>query len=266
MSTVGFGHGGFNRGGYGGNVPTFNSVTGPLTGGAPYSLDYYLSLITSEHNRKPKFMATVAAAVQPFVDLQATFASMLGIFTPNGAGDQLDKLGGWVGVTRNLATPINGETTLADPDFQTLIRLAIAENHWDGTIPGAYTIWNSVFGGAGGYNTGGYNQGGYGANSGIGLLIGDNQDMTMDVVFTGAIQSVVTVALLSGGYFNLRPAGVRITGFYQPSVPDQPIFGFDCQGATVAGFDTGNWMEPLAALNLNAGYNDGGYGAGGYGS
>jgi hypothetical protein len=244
----GYGEGGYGQGGYGGGVPTFPNNTLPLTNGAPYPLDYYLSLITSEHNRKPKFMATVAAAVQPFVDLQATFAMMLGIFTPNGAGDQLDKLGAWVGVTRNLVMPINGVTTLADPDFQTLIKLAIAQNHWDGTVPGAYTLWNSVFGGAGGYNQGGYNQGGYGVGggNGIGLLIGDNQDMTMDVVFTGAIQSVVTRALLSGGFFGLRPAGVRITGFYQPSVPDEPIFGFDAQNATVAGFDTGNWMEPLS--------------------
>lgn len=216
----------------------------PLQGGAPYPLEYYLGLIPSLHNKKPKFMATVAAAVQPFVDLQATLASMIGIFTPNAAGDQLDKVGAWAGVSRNLAQPINGQTTLADPDFQTLIRLAIAENHWDGTVPGAYTIWNSVFGGGGGYNQGGYGQGGYGGG-GIGLLIGDNQDMTMDVVFTGAIQSIVTKALLAGGYFNLRPAGVRITGFYQPSVVDEPIFGFDAENATVSGWDTGNWMEPL---------------------
>ena len=102
----------------------------PLTDGAPYPLQYYLDRITSEHNRHPKFMATVAAAVQPFVDLQATFAAMIGIFNPNGVGDQLDKLGQWVGVTRDLVTPINGETTLGDTDFQTLIKLAKSGNMW----------------------------------------------------------------------------------------------------------------------------------------
>lgn len=213
---------------------------------APYPLQYYLNLITSEHNRKPKFMATVAAAVQPFVDLQATFAQMIGIFNTSGVGDQLDKLGAWVGVSRNLTQPISGQTTLSDPDFQTLIKLAVAENHWDGTVPGAYTVWNSVFGTADGYGDGGYDDGGYGDGGiSIGLLIGDNQDMTMDVVFTGTI-GVVTQAILSGGYFGLRPAGVRITGFYQPTNPDAPIFGFDAENYTVSGFDTGYWMEPIA--------------------
>jgi hypothetical protein len=200
----------------------------PLTNGAPYPLQYYLDRVTSEHNTKTKFMATVAAAVQPFVDLQATFAAMIGIFNPNGAGDQLDKLGQWVGVTRDLVTPINGETTLGDSDFQTLIKLAIAQNHWDGTIPGAYTLWNSIF-----------------ASQGIGLLIGDNQDMTMDVVFTG-VQGVVTEAILGGGFFGLRPAGVRITGFFQPGEADQPIFGLDAENSTVSGLDVGFWMEPLS--------------------
>jgi hypothetical protein len=195
---------------------------------APYTLEYYLGLITSEHNQKPKFMATVAAAVQPFVDLQLTLAAMIGIFTPDSVGDQLDKVGLWVGANRNLSVPIDGITVLEDADFQTLIKLTIAENHWDGTVPGAYAIWNSVF-----------------ASSGIGILIQDNQDMTMFVVFTGTIESIVTKALLAGGYFNLRPAGVLITGFFEPSVPDAPVFGFGVQNSAVAGFGTGCWIKPL---------------------
>jgi hypothetical protein len=202
----------------------------PLTDGAPYPLQYYLNLVTSEHSKKPKFMATVAAAVQPFVDLQATFAAMIGIFNPNGVGDQLDKFGQWVGVTRDLVTPINGETTLGDSDFQTLIKLAIAQNHWDGTIPGAYNLWNAIFG-----------------PQGIGILIQDYQDMTMLIVFTGGVESVVTKALLSGGFFGLRPAGVMILGFFQPSVPDAPVFGFGAQNSTVSGFGTGAWIEPLVS-------------------
>src|ERR1700734_4114019 len=144
----------------------------------PPTLDAYLALITSEHNQKPKFMATVAAEIQPFVDIQATLYSMIGIFTPNSVGDQLDKVGVWVGANRSVANPsVSGLTVLSDDSFQTLIKLTIAMNGWDGTVPGAYSIFNSVF-----------------ASDGLSLLIQDNQDMTMFVVIVGTL-NVVAQAL-----------------------------------------------------------------------
>lgn len=219
----------------------------------PPTIDSYLSLITSEHNQKPKFMATVAAECQPFVDLQATLYSLIGIFNPNSIGDQLDKVGVWVGANRNLTTPLTGVfftwgseglgwgegtwlgpddsesglTVLPDDSFQILVKLIIAMNNWDGTIPGAYSIWDSVMG------------------EEFGILIQDNQDMTMLVVFTGLIESVVTKALIVGGFFNLRPAGVRITEFAQPSIPDTPVFGWGVENSTISGWGTGCWIEPL---------------------
>jgi hypothetical protein len=216
---------------------------GALVSGAPYPLTYYLSQIPSPNNLQPDFMATVALEVQPFVDLQVTLASMLGIFTPNSVGDQLDKVGVWVGASRDLTSPINGITTLADPDFQTLIKLVIAENNWDGTVPGAYNVWNSVFGG-GSFGAGQFGSGGFGGGgTGIGLLITDYQDMTMAVLFTGTI-SAITAALITE-FFNLRPAGVRIIGFFQPSVANAPVFGLDIENATIAGLDVGAWAVPL---------------------
>lgn len=220
----------------------------------PPTLDQYLALITSEHRDKPKFMATVTAEIQPFVDLMTTLCAMIGIFNPNAVGDQLDKLGARIGASRNLATPISnayftwgntnlgwgagtwlgpnddpaGLTVLPDDAFQVLIKLVIAMNNWDGTVPGAYTIWNTVMG------------------SQYGLLYQDNQDDTILIVFTGLIESLVVKALITGGYFNIIPAGVRVTEFAQPSIPNTPVFGWGANNSTVGGWGTGCWIEPLS--------------------
>ncbi len=219
----------------------------------PPTLETYLALITSEHRDKPKFLATVTARIQPYVDLMATLYAMIGIFNPDAAGDQLDKLGVWVGAKRNLVTPLEdvyftwgaeglgwgqgtwlgpdddpaGLTVLPDDSYQVLLKLVIAMNNWDGTIPGAYSIWNSVMG------------------TDFGILIQDNQDGTMLIVFTGLIESVITKALITGGYFNLVPAGVRITEFAKPSIPDTPVFGWGPETDVVKGWGTGCWIEPL---------------------
>lgn len=219
------------------------------------TLEYYLGLIPPEHRDKPKFVATVSARVQPYVDLMATLGSMIGIFNPDGEGDQLDKLGPWVGASRVLTTPLPnvfftwgtdglgwgqgtwlgpdddpsvGLASLPDDSFQILLKLIIAMNNWDGTIPGAYSIWNSVMG------------------TQYGILIQDNQDMTMLIVFTGLISSIVTKALITGGYFNLVPAAVRIVEFAQPSIANTPVFGWGANNSTVGGWGTGCWIAPLS--------------------
>jgi len=198
----------------------------------PNPLSYYLGLITSQHNQKPNFMATVAAEVQPFVDLQATLFSLLGIFNVNTAtGDRLDKVGVWVGASRYLNEPVgpNNITVLQDSDYRTLLQAVIAANNWDGTVPGMYSIWAQVF-----------------AGQTYEVLIQDNQDMTMFVVILATTFSVVVLALLTNGYFDLRPAGVMMLGYYQPSVSGQPVFGFGAENSQISGWGTGVWIEPLA--------------------
>ncbi|KAA6459618.1 DUF2612 domain-containing protein [Acidobacteria bacterium AB60] len=220
---------------------------------APPTLQDYLNLVTSQHRDKPKFMAKVAEEIQPLVDIMATLFSMIGRFTPNATGNDLDMVGTRVGTSRNLEAALTGVyftwgnggpgwgagtmisptdspsglTVLPDDAFQTLIKLTIAQNNWDGTIPGAYAVWNAVMG------------------SGFPILIQDNQDMTMLVVFPAGIQSVVVKALLADGYFNMRPAGVRVSGFAQPSIPNNPIFGFGTSTPYIAGWGTGCFIEPI---------------------
>jgi hypothetical protein len=215
----------------------------------------YTSLITSEHQSAPQFMAMVSVLAQWAVDRRTLLASIQALYDIDTAvGQQLDRVGEWVGISRNLSLPLTGvyfslDTTglgfdqgtwkgpfdpstglvsLPDDQYRILLYATIAANNWDGSVPSAYVAWNTIF-----------------APLGYTILIADNQDMTMNVALVGPTPDAVTLALFTGGYLNLRPAGVGITNYYLPSVPGSPVFGFDVGNAAIAGFDSGGWVRAL---------------------
>jgi hypothetical protein len=77
------------------------------------------------------------------------------------------------------------------------------------------------------------------------ILIGDQQDMSMFFVFINPALSTLVLALITGGYFDLRPAGVLMRGYFKPSIPGTPVFGWGIENATVAGWGHGAWVAPL---------------------
>jgi hypothetical protein len=112
--------------------------------------------------------------------------------------------------------------SLPDDAYRTLLRARIASNHWDGTIPGAYAIWNELF-----------------AGTGLGILIGDGGDMTMLYALTGPVPDAVTLALFIGGYLTLKPATIGVSNYMTPSVPNAPYFGIGLENAAIGGLDVG---------------------------
>lgn len=212
----------------------------------------YLNLITSEHQDKPDFAATISASVAPMTQVQALMASMIPIFDVDSAvGDQLDIIGKWVGVSRNVKIPIGGVfftwdgssslgwdfgvwqdptnptsiTVLPDDSYRILVKARIASNHWDGTTEGAYTIWSIVF-------------------PNITLLIQDNQNMSMNIIIVGTVLDSLTLALLTGGYLPLKPEGVHINSYIVP-LDTNPLFGWDIENAYLQGWDEGSWGVEL---------------------
>ncbi|CAJ0701530.1 hypothetical protein LMG19089_02862 [Ralstonia edaphis] len=209
----------------------------------------YTALITTEHADKPKFMAMMAIVAQCFADQINVAQSIPAAFDLDQAvGVQLDAVGLWAGIKRQVKTPLSvyfsldtsglgfdqgnwqgpfdpstGLTSLDDGTFRTLIRAKIAANSWDGTIPGAAAAYANLFNGSGSY-----------------IFIQDNQDMTMTVGVSGAIPSALLRALFSGGYLPLKPEGVR-ANYLVPSANNTPLFGFDVQNQYIGGFDTGSW-------------------------
>ena len=214
------------------------------------SVASWLALVTSEHASKPNFMAMLSVTLQPVADNIAILQSIPTAYDVDFAvGEQLDTVGEWVGITRNISTPLTGVffswdvvglgwgegnwissinasqlTQLPDPQYRTLLYAKIAANHWDGTIPGAYKVFDTIFEG-----------------TGFGVLIQDLQGMHMSMALTGPVPDAVTQALFTGGYFNLKPAGVRIDKYYLPPVDNVPYFGFGVSSPFIAGWGIGYW-------------------------
>lgn len=212
----------------------------------------YLDLITSEYTEQPNFTAMVSFLVAVPVQVQTLMASMVPIFDVDVAiGDQLDILGQWVGVSRNISIPIDGVyfswdgdftvgwdfgtwqpdlaptsiTSLPDDAYRTLIKTKIAANSWDGTTDGAYAIWDSIF-------------------TDITILIQDNQNMTYDLAIVGGIIDSLTLALITGGYISLKPEGVRIDAYYV-SIDSNPVFAWDLDAPLLQGWDIGSWVREI---------------------
>lgn len=210
----------------------------------------YLNLITSEYRKQPNFTSMVEQLVSLPVRVQELLASMVSLFDVDVAvGDQLDIIGKWVGISRNVSIPIDGVyfswdavytqgwdygvwqpsnlpanvTSLPDDVYRTMIRAKIAANRWDGTTDGAYEIWEDVF-------------------TTITILIKDNQNMTYELGFVGGIIDSLTLALITGGYLPLRPEGVRIIGYFIP-VDDGPLFAWDTDTDLLKGWDEGSWVR-----------------------
>lgn len=214
----------------------------------------YVNLITSSWNQKPNFVAMVNAVTAVPVQVQSLLTSMIPIFDLSlpPVGNQLDIIGQWVGVSRNIPIPISGVffswdgtdftlgwnygtwqpstaptevTSLPDDAYLTLIRARIAANGWDGTINGAYAIWDSIF-------------------PQFVILIQDNQNMSYGLAIVGGIVDSLTLALLTGGQLPLRPEGVEITEYYV-SVDTNPAFAWDIAtpSALLSGWNEGSWLR-----------------------
>lgn len=180
----------------------------------------WTALVTSEHADKPKFMATLETTLQPLADMRDMILGLPAAFDLDAAvGAQLDAVGLWVGVSRVLSLEISNvyfsfdtdglgwdqgswwapgdpSTTLVslpDDAFRTFIRARIGANHWDGTIPGAYAAWDSLF-----------------AGTAFSVLIEDLGAMKMNQILIGGTPDVVTTTLFESGELDLAPAGVRV--------------------------------------------------------
>lgn len=130
----------------------------------------YSTLVTSEHNQQPNYMALVRLLANPFSDIAALVDSFPGLYDLDAAlGTQLDATGKWIGQGRQvtgilapgffgysddssalgfgelgqpnvggrfieLSDPTTASAILSDPEFRQLLRARILQNQWNGTV------------------------------------------------------------------------------------------------------------------------------------
>lgn len=209
----------------------------------------YTQLITSEH-KKPKFIALVNKLTNAMNSNAQLLTNLMNTtFDVDSAqGQQLDYIGQWVGLSRFINPAINsvffswddpnygwdigywqdqystnGITSLPDPEYRAILKAKIGMNAWDGDIPDALFLLQSTL-----------------PNNGF--FIQDNQDMSMTMGVTGTIPPLIQ-ALITRGYFDLRPAGVSIS--HQTSTT---FFGWDTNTGNISGWDTGSWGVTIPLL------------------
>jgi hypothetical protein len=218
----------------------------------------YLDEVTSEHQDKPKFMATVETTVQPIADTMWLEQNYYLFYDLDYAvGKNLDAVGMWVGRDRYLPVPItayfswdtdnlgwdqavwkrdfdpdSGFVTLPDELYRLLLRSVILANHWDGTIPGAYEVWKPIWSQCPGYT----------------FVIQDYEDGSMAYGLIGpAPPDQIMLGYFTFGEIDTKPAGVELDHFvpsmYPAGVGGTPVFGFDSMTPNCAGWDVGAWAD-----------------------
>ena len=185
-------------------------------------LDNYLKLITSQHRDKPKYMAMVTVLLRPSDDIFALAATMDDEFDVMLAtGVQEDVVGTLVGANRTLNfQPDKGlDPVLDNAAYRMLLQAKIAQNMWKGGIMDLRDLWTTIFG--------------------DGIILQDNQNMTIDVVVIGNSFDQIVRNMIQKGLIVPKPQSVKLTTYFS----DQQVFGYDMETNTIRGYDEANWIE-----------------------
>lgn len=223
----------------------------------------YQNLITSQHANKSKFLASVAASLQPLVDMQNLLLGIPALYDVDQAiGVQLDSVGLWVGVSRYVAvplaaffswgivglgwgeaiwhqplTPVTDLHRLDDATYRLLIKARIISNNWDGTIAGAYPALAVLFSGS--------------STPGTVLTIVDNMNMTMTLTIGGQPPGALFTALIEAGELGLKPVAVRVN-YVNAST------NLNDDGGVLALVDPSSWPASPSGLAAGAFWSNGG--------
>lgn len=205
-------------------------------------MDEYLGLVTSQHRVHEKFMRTVTALLTPSDDIFALAIELDDEFDIDHAtGVQEDVLGEFVGAERTLPyQPRKGiSPELDNAAYRKLLLAKIAKNQWKGGIYDIKELWNALFG--------------------KGIIIQDNQDMSIDVLAIG-VNDQITKEMVQQGLIVPKPQGVRVNYYFA----DHAVFGYDIETDTIKGYDHADWTNALPDVSFAYDVEDPASGMSGY--
>lgn len=203
-------------------------------------MNKYTNLIPSEYQTSTKFLKLVELLTS-VLESNTNLLNRHDLYDVDiCTGFELDYIGYWVGLSRNLNSPITGTLfsfddsglgfdrgyfqeqysptgilRLPDDLLRQILKAKIYSNHWNGTIPDAQIALQKLF-----------------PNNEV--IIQDNQDMSLSIGLLKPIDAV-TKALIDAGLLNtIKPAGVLLNW-----MTNSIFFSFDLNSSTQKGFDLG---------------------------
>jgi hypothetical protein len=186
---------------------------------------YYTSLITSQYQNSPAFLAWLASNLQFYCDIMACTDSMNQKFSvATAVGAQLDTLGLIIGVSRMVQFQPTGGISpmLSDSNYRILLKATIIQNQFNGQYMGTNsTLWDDW----------------QGLFPGGSIYVIDNQNMTVTVIVSGGFTPIMQQLILNG-YIVPQAEAVMFNYIFATL----PVFGFDgVNPAIIAGFDVGHF-------------------------
>ncbi|WP_333813319.1 DUF2612 domain-containing protein [Muricomes intestini] len=185
-------------------------------------MDYH-ELVIPEHRAKPKFLKWLDSAINPPISAQDTLNNLHNQFDIDKAvGVQLDRIGDILGVPRNLPfQPSDGiSSVMLDENYRAILRAAIAKEHFNGAVPCMYSLMQLLLG-----------------KSGLYLIVIDNQDMSVEIIIFGKIDSLIKDEI-EHGMIVPRPEGVSMT----INITENKIFSWGLDNEVFSGWGNGYWL------------------------
>ena len=144
---------------------------------------YYKNLLIIQYSGKDKAAATIQALVEKVIIFDLLSSIQDGFDPDTAVGAQLDIIGKYVGVSRELYM------SLSDDDYRFLIKMAIVKNSSNGSLKEIDYLFNYFFSGE--------------------IIVFDNYDMSIVITYESNLSSIITIANTNG--LIPKPAGVSLT-------------------------------------------------------
>jgi hypothetical protein len=212
----------------------------------------------SQSNQTPRLTLWTNILTEGSTTNQALLAAFPQSFDLDIAvGQQLDYTGQHIGPTRLVELPLTNyfsfdtvglgwdqgswyapyspssyHYALSDSQYRMLLKSAIMNNYWDGSIPGIYRIWDALFP----------------PGTGPFVFAQDTGNMTMLLGLGDSIGTIdpVTTALFNSGKLMVKPVGVRVNYATIATTPGA-FFAFDLENSSFKGWDEGQWATITSA-------------------